>query len=124
MIIGIGIDIIEISRIRNLIDAYGDKFTARIFSINEIAYCQGKKDSAPGFAARFAAREAFVKALGTGMAKGMKFKDVAIEANMGMPSIVLSGACKEIAQKKGVKNIHVSLSHEKLFASAMVILEE
>jgi len=124
MIIGIGTDIIEISRIRKLIDSYGDKFTSRIFSENEIVHCQGNHDSAPGFAARFAAREAFVKALGTGMAKGMKFKDVAVVTNMGMPSIVLSGYCKELAQKKGIKNIHLSLSHEKFFALAMVILED
>lgn len=122
MISGIGIDIVEIDRIRSLIGSYGSRFIDRVFSSCEISYCQNKKDPSESFAARFAVKEAFVKALGTGMVSGMKFSDVSLE-NSDRPEIKLSGIAQSIAESKGIASMHTSISHEKGYAIAIVILE-
>jgi holo-[acyl-carrier protein] synthase len=122
MISGIGIDIIEIDRIRSLIKRYGDRFVERVFTPCEISYCRNKKDPSQSFAARFAVKEAFVKALGTGMVSGMKFSDVSLE-NSDRPEIRLSGITSSIAESKGIASMHASISHEKDYAIAIVILE-
>jgi holo-[acyl-carrier protein] synthase len=122
MISGIGIDIVEIDRIRSLIKRYGDRFIERVFTPHEISYCRNKKDPSGSFAARFAVKEAFVKALGTGMVRGMKFSDVSLEIS-DRPEIQLSGVASSIAESKGVVSMHASISHEKDCAIAIVILE-
>jgi holo-[acyl-carrier protein] synthase len=122
MIAGIGIDIVEIERIRGLIERYGSRFIDRVFSPCEISYCRKKKDPSGSFAARFAVKEAFVKALGTGMIRGMKFNDVSLEFT-DRPEIKLSGAAESIAKTKGIASMHASISHEKGYAIAIVILE-
>ncbi len=122
MIAGVGIDIVEIERIRNLINRYGSRFIDRVFSPSEILYCRNKKDPSGSFGARFAVKEAFVKALGTGMIEGMKFKDVALEF-IDRPEIKLSGVAETIAKTRRIAAMHTSISHEKGYAIAIVILE-
>lgn len=123
MIIGIGIDIIENQRIEKLIEKYGDKFLEKIFLEDEISYCQHKADFMNCFAARYAAKEALLKSLGTGLRKS-SWHDIKIyNDELGKPEINLNGNAAEIADKKGVKNIFLSISHEKNYSVAQVILE-
>lgn len=123
MIFGQGIDIIEVARIEKQINR-GDRFKARIFTAAERAYCDGKKHGAQNYAARFAAKEAFFKALGTGWRGGVTFQDVEILNNeMGKPEIILSGKALVLAEEYGIKRIHVSLTHLKEYATSIVTLE-
>jgi holo-[acyl-carrier protein] synthase len=95
----------------------------RVFTPLEIKYCDGKKNSAQNYAARFAAKEAFMKALGTGWRKGVAFKDIeVVNEESGKPGLVLYGKAKELAEAMGVVSIHVSLTHLKSYASAVVTL--
>jgi len=123
MIYGLGTDLVETARIQNSIEKYGDRFLKKIFTEVERNYCDGFVGTEHlHYAARFAAKEAFSKAIGTGMANGFKFKEIGIE-NMksGKPIISLSGALKE---KYGHLISHVSLSHTDTNALALIILEE
>ena len=122
MIKGTGIDIIEISRIANSLKKHG--FAKKIFSEEEIVYCESKKKSAAmSYAARFAAKEAFVKALGTGFRSGAFTDIIVVNDELGAPQIVVKGYYLEIIKEKNVVNIHLSLSHIKEMAIAQVILE-
>ena len=122
MIIGIGTDIIQTARIEKGLESTG--FKEKIFSRGEISYCEKRANKFEGFAARFAAKEAFFKALGTGWRGGIAFNEVeVINDELGKPSIRLLGETSLIVQKHNIKNIHVSLSHVKEMAVAMVILE-
>jgi holo-[acyl-carrier protein] synthase len=124
MIFGQGIDIIEVARIEKQINR-GDRFKDRIFTARERAYCDGKKNGAQNYAARFAAKEAFFKALGTGWRGGLTFQDVEIVNNeAGKPEIVLYGKAQEMAEKCAIKRIHVSLTHLKDYATSVVTLEK
>jgi holo-[acyl-carrier protein] synthase len=124
MILGAGTDIIEVERIRKNI-ANGSRFKEKVFSKNEIDYCEKKSNKAESYAARFAAKEAFFKALGTGWRDGMSFNEVEIMNNeLGQPQMNLYGKAKEIAETKNVTNIHVSISHIKEIATSVVILED
>lgn len=121
MIFGIGTDIIEISRIRHLIDGYGVRFLNRIFTAAEISHCQQLSVPAASFAARWAAKEAFFKALGTGMRSPHSWHDIVIlNDNLGKPLISLAG--KSARQLKNA-SCHVSLSHSEEYATAVVIIE-
>lgn len=126
MIIGTGIDIVSVGRIMHLIDRYGRRFLAKVFTDREIE--QGLALSGPPrdrfFAARFAAREAFFKALGTGWGRGIPLRDVAVEREpSGKPVIALSGRAKEAVASLHIAAIHLSLAHEGSIAQAVVILE-
>ncbi len=123
MIVGVGIDIIEIDRLgRDL--AEKDGLTEEIFSAKEIAYCRKKRYSAQHFAARFCAKEALFKALGSGKRGGMSWRDIEADNDpLGLPSLKLHGKTKERAKKLKVTRIHVSLSHTRQMAAACVILE-
>ena len=127
MILAVGIDIIEVKRIMSLKNAYGEKFLNRVFSKGELNYCLSKKNTqsaAQSLAARFAAKEAFVKALGTGVSMGVSFKDIeVISSSSGKPEILLHGKSKELAKNKKIKSIHLSISHSREYAVANVILE-
>lgn len=121
MIFGIGTDIIETERVARAISS--DSFKKRVFSEREINYCE-KQSTAESFAARFAAKEAFFKALGTGWRDGMHINEVEIlNDDLGKPFIELSGETLAIVQKKGIKKMFVSLSHIKTMAIAFVTLE-
>jgi holo-[acyl-carrier protein] synthase len=127
MIFGIGIDTIEVSRISQTISEYGEQFLNRIFTGNEIAYCQSRRFSAEHFAARFAAKEAFAKAIGTGIRHGFIWKEVEVQKEYsGKPVIALHGSMTEKVTKiVGIKyHIQVSLTHTKELAEAMVVIEK
>jgi holo-[acyl-carrier protein] synthase len=122
MIIGLGTDIAEVARIAKSIENIS--FKEKVFSKTEIAYCETKVNKAESFAARFAAKEAFFKALGTGWRGGMAFNEVeVVNDELGKPSLVILGTTAEIIKEKNIKVIHVSLSHVKEMAMATVILE-
>lgn len=122
MIIGIGTDIVEVTRIAKSIEKID--FKEKVFSKTEILYCEAKKNKAESFAARFAAKEAYFKALGTGWRGGMAFNEVEIRNDeLGKPSLHVLGKTAEISKEKNIKTIHVSLSHTKETAMATVILE-
>ena len=123
MILGIGTDIIEVARVAKEIGK-SDGFKERYFSAGEIAYCEPKHGKARNYAARFAAKEAFFKALGTGYRGGLAFKEVEIiNGRLGKPEIFLRGKAKELCRKRKIRSIHVSLTHIKDYSSAVVITE-
>ena len=123
MIFGVGIDLIEVSRIARQVSA-GPRFLDRIYTEKEIAYCEGKKNKVQNYAARFAAKEAFLKSIGMGWQKGLAFKDIEVVNNpLGKPELVLSGKSLELAEKHHITGIHVSLTHLKDVAGAVVVLE-
>ena len=122
MIIGIGTDIIEVERVARATSK--EAFKKKVFSDREIAYCETQKKD-ESYAVRFAAKEAFFKALGTGWRDGMSILEVEIlNDELGKPDIHLSGKAKEIFKQKGGTHIHLSLSHIKTHAIAFVILEQ
>jgi holo-[acyl-carrier protein] synthase len=122
MITGIGTDIIEIGRIKEAIEQYGERFLKRIFTETEIKYCESFNETKYlHYAARFAAKESFSKAIGTGLTQGFKFKEIGIDnEDNGKPFVVLSGALKE---KWGMYKIHISLSHTDGNALAYLVIE-
>lgn len=125
MLVGTGIDIIEIDRIAQSIDRYGERFLTRIFTPGEIAYCQAKKKSAESFAARFAAKEAGAKALGTGIQHGVTWKELEVRRERGRrPNLYFSGRARQIADQMGVRRISLSLTHSNTTAMAAVHLED
>ncbi len=115
-----GVDIIEIPRVGQVLERYGQRFLNRIFTPGEIAYCRGR---APNLAARFAAKEATMKALGTGV-RGVGWKDIEVTRHQsGAPSIQLHGRAKSRAERLGVQEISVSLSHSREYAVAFVVAQ-
>lgn len=125
MILGTGIDICEVNRIRDSIARFGDHFLQRVFTEQEIRYCQSKKNSAERFAARFAAKEAAMKALGTGWSRGVRWTDIEVgHASGGRPTLRLHGRSAQIAEQLGVKRISLSVTHAEQTAMAMVIFED
>ncbi len=124
MIVGTGIDIAEVPRIAAAISRYGDRFLHKIFTQGEIRYCDSKANRAERFAARFAAKEAGMKALGTGWNHGVRFRDIEVARKPGSrPTIVFHGKAAEFAARLGATNIALSLSHTAEQAIAQVILE-
>jgi len=126
MIYGNGIDIIDINRIRKVIDKYGNRFKNRCFSISEIERSEKRKNSVESYAKRYAAKEACAKALGTGLARGVFWKDIEVKNNQfGKPLIRLHGKAKEIFKnmnKTSNTQVEVSLSDEKKYAIANVTI--
>jgi Na+/H+ antiporter NhaC len=123
MIVGIGTDIIEVKRIERLLSKQ-ERFKERIFTRGEIEYCEPKKNNVQNYTARFAVKEALLKAIGTGWREGVAFKEIEVKNNeKGKPELVLSGTVKKITEEMGVTNIQVSISHIKDLAIAVVILE-
>tara|TARA_B100000029_G_scaffold11834_2_gene12576 strand:- start:13693 stop:14085 length:393 start_codon:yes stop_codon:yes gene_type:complete len=115
-----GVDIIEIKRVEKVAFSYGDRFLKRIYTDGEIKYCRGR---APQLASRFAAKEAVMKALGTGI-RGVGWRDVEVTRKRGMaPNIKLHGRAQKRASQIGLKGLAISLSHSKEFAVASVIGE-
>lgn len=125
MIIAIGTDVIEVERIRRAVDhpQWGERFRQRIFTAGEIAYCTRRSRYAESFAARFAAKEAVMKALGTGFARGVWFRDIEIVRTDGRPTIVLHGGALARAGAIGVARWHLSLTHSAAEAMAHVVAE-
>jgi len=124
VIVGTGIDIAEVPRIRQSIERFGDRFLQRIYTAAEMRYCDSKANRVERYAARFAAKEAAMKALGTGWSHGVRWRDCeVVRLPSGRPTIVFHGRAGEIAAKLGVKNAALSLSHTAEQAIAQVILE-
>ena len=125
MAILLGIDLIEVERIKRALEKWGQVFKNRVFTKREIDYCENRNvNKYRSYSVRFAAKEAMVKALGTGMSEGMDFKDIEILNNeYGKPYIVLEGKAKEYFSALNGKNISLSISHCKFYAVACVIIE-
>jgi holo-[acyl-carrier protein] synthase len=125
MILGTGIDIVEIDRVARSIERFGDRFLQRIFTEGEIAYCSRKKNAAESYAARFAAKEAGAKALGTGIQHGVSWQELEVRREPGgRPTLHLSGRAGQIAARMGVGHVSLSLTHSTNLAMASVHLED
>jgi holo-[acyl-carrier protein] synthase len=121
-IYGIGIDVVEVERIASAIERHGEPFLARLFTADERAYCAAQKRPALHYAARFAAKEAVSKALGTGIGGEAGWLDLEIVRDIsGAPKLVLSGAAADFARVKGIDEIQISLTHAKEYAAANAI---
>jgi len=124
MIVGTGIDIAEVPRIAASIEKFGERFLRRVYTEGEMRYCDSKANRVERYAARFAAKEAAMKALGTGWNHGVRWRDVEVARQPGgRPTIAFHGKAAEFAAKLGAKNVALSLSHTAEQAIAQVILE-
>jgi holo-[acyl-carrier protein] synthase len=124
MIVAIGIDAVEVSRMEGVLSRRGERFRARVFTEAEVSYCESHAPSAAGYAARFAAKEAVMKALGTGWAGGVEFRDIeVVRDENNPPSIRLRGKALEKFKALGAHTIHLSITHTRNLALAQVVLE-
>jgi len=124
MIVGLGVDIAEVARIQTAIARRGPAFLRRVFTAAEIDYCERFKNKFERYAGRFAAKEAAMKALGTGWRAGVRWVDLeVVREESGRPTMVISGQAGKIAQKLGVKRIALSITHTETQALAQVIFE-
>ncbi|HBY59596.1 MAG TPA: holo-[acyl-carrier-protein] synthase [Solibacterales bacterium] len=124
MIVGLGLDVTEVGRIRIAVERYGRRFLGRIFTGREIAYAESKSNRYERYAARFAAKEAGLKALGTGWVDGIRWQDLeVVNAAGGAPEIELHGRAAELAKEKGSARALLTLTHTATVAAAVVILE-
>ena len=125
MIVGSGIDLIEIERIQRSMDRFGQRFLDRIYTPAEQAYCLNKRKSAESFAARFAAKEAGAKALGTGISHGVNWLEIEVIRSFGgRPTLRFHGRAAQIAAHIGARNASLSLTHSTTQAMASVVLED
>ena len=125
MIVGTGIDIVEIGRIKHSIIKYSDRFKNKVFTQKEIDYCHSQADPAKHFAARFSVKEAVLKCFGTGITWGISWKDVEVEnKKSGQPTLNLYGKGKELFYQLKIKRIHISITHDKSYAVAHAIAEK
>lgn len=124
MILGTGIDLIEVERIRDSFTRFGERFLKRILHSNEIAYCLSHKDPGPFLAARFAAKEAISKAFGTGIGAQLGWQDMEVgRKESGEPFVILHGNGLKLLAERGARIVHLTLSHTSAHATAMAILE-
>jgi holo-[acyl-carrier protein] synthase len=124
LVIGLGTDLIEIARIEHSVERFGEAFLNRIYTPGEIAYCMAKKNFAESLAARFAAKEAGAKALGTGISRGVSWREFEVRRRPGQrPELHLSGRALEIAGRLGVQRLSLSLSHARTLSIAVVVAE-
>jgi holo-[acyl-carrier protein] synthase len=125
MVLGLGTDLIEIERVQASMDRFGERFLERLFTAGEIAYCMRKRQAAESFAARFAAKEAGAKALGTGISRGVSWKELEVRREAGgRPTLHFNGRAAELARRMGVRRVQVSLTHSRELAMAVVIVED
>lgn len=121
-IIGIGTDITECPRIGRMIQDHGELFLRRVYTEREIDYCNSRKQSTEHFAGRWAAKEAVLKALGTGWVRGISWRDVEIRNNpSGAPLVLLHAGTREIAESRGVRQVLVTISHCRTYATAYAV---
>ena len=124
MILGVGIDLAEVDRFRRDVARHGETFVDEFLTPGEIAYCRAKRRPFPCFAARFAAKEALGKALGTGVGGTLSWREIEVRlGDRGAPHLALSGSAATSAEARGVTRIHLSLTHENDYAAAVVVLE-
>jgi holo-[acyl-carrier protein] synthase len=124
VIVGLGLDIAEIDRIGAVITRYGAHFLERLYTPREVAYCESHKNRFERYAARFAAKEAAMKALGTGWRQGVRWRDIEVTREpSGKPTLRLEGVAQEFAERLGVKSISLSITHSGNLALAQVVFE-
>lgn len=122
MIVGIGTDIVEIVRIGEMIERHGELFLQRVYTEQEIKYCQRNREAIQHYAGRWAAKEAVMKTLGTGFTKGVGWKDIQVGSlRSGQPVIELSGGAAEVAKRIGIDQILITISHCRAYATATAI---
>ena len=121
-IIGIGIDATDLPRVADILERYGDRFLRRVFTDGEIAYCTKRRDPVPHLAGRFAAKEAAMKALGTGQSRGVTWKDIEVVRGGGPPRLRLHGGAARRAEEMGVEQSLVTITHSDTLAFAQVLL--
>ena len=125
MVVGIGTDLTEIDRVRRTIERFGERFLQRVFTAGEIAYCMRKRAIAESFAARFAAKEAGAKAVGTGISRGVGWLEFEVVRELsGQPALLLHGRAAEIARGMRVARVSLSLTHAREMAMAVVVMED
>lgn len=124
MVLGIGTDIIECLRIAQLIERHGELFIARVYTEHEIAYCAARKAATQHYAGRWAAKEAILKALGTGWVRGIGWRDVEVRnLHGGAPVAKLYGGARDVMDNLGIRRIHLSISHCRSHATAYAVAE-
>lgn len=124
MIVSVGVDAVEVARIRGLLERSRGRFERRVFTDTEAAYCRGRERPAESFAARFAAKEAVIKCLGTGWAAGTGFRQIEVQRQVsGQPTVSLDGAAAATAAALGIRRWHLSLTHTQTVATAFVVAE-
>jgi holo-[acyl-carrier protein] synthase len=123
MIVALGVDIVEIARIEEAFARRGARFRDRIFTQTEIDYCESRGSKFASYAARFAAKEAVMKALGTGWGDGVRWRDIEIVRGSGAPTVVLAGRALERFRELGAERAHLTLSHSREVAIAQVVFE-
>ena len=120
---GIGVDLVKIPRMREVIARWDERFLRRVFTEQEIAYCRARRDPVPHFAARFAAKEAGMKALGTGLRLGVKWRELEVRRERGSaPTLILHGRSREIGVSRGGRRMLLALTHEGDYALAQALL--
>src|SRR5205809_1340486 len=121
-VIGLGCDAADIPRIREVFDRYGDRFLRRVFTDGEIAYCTRRRNPVPHLAGRFAAKEATMKALGTGHSRGVLWKDIEVFRTFGPPQLRLHGGAAARAERMQVRSSMLTITHSEAIAMAQVLL--
>jgi holo-[acyl-carrier protein] synthase len=125
VIVGTGLDLCEVARVRRMVARWGDRFLERVFTPGEIAYARRHLDPAEPLAARFAAKEAALKALGSGLSLGVRWREVEVRREEGgRPTLALSGRAAALGRARGVARLHLSLTHEAGLALAQVLAED
>jgi len=123
-VLGLGTDIVECLRIAQMIERHGELFITRVYTDAEIAYCSSRKAATQHYAGRWAAKEAVLKALGTGWRRGISWRDVEVRSDRrGRPLVAVHGGAREVLEKAGIRRIHVSISHCRCHAVAYAIAE-
>ena len=124
MVVGVGVDLVQIARIRRAMERWQDRFLRRVFTPDEVAYALRRRDPAEHLAARFAAKEATLKALGTGLTMGVRWREMEVRRARGQrPTLALSGRAAALGAARGVQTLHVSLTHDGDYAVAQVVAE-
>ena len=120
---GIGVDLVQIPRMREVIARWQERFLQRVFTDAEIAYCCARRDPVPHFAARFAAKEAGLKALGTGLRMGVRWRELEVRRERGeAPTLLLHGRCRDLSHARGGDHMLLSLTHDGDYALAQAML--
>lgn len=123
-VLGVGVDVVETTRVEQALLRSGPTFERRVYTEAEIVQCAGRHDRVQALAARFAAKEAFLKALGVGLTSGLSLREIeVVRGKRGRPIVRLEGAASRAAKARGISRVHLSLSHEDGVAAAVVVLE-
>ena len=120
---GVGIDLVQIPRMREVVARWDERFLNRVFTAGELAYCRSRRDPVQHLAARFAAKEAGLKALGTGLSMGVRWRELEVRRERGRPpTMVLSGRCRALCEARGGRRMLLSLTHDGDYACAEAVL--